>query len=71
MVQDGSTWMLVTYVLHGTSGAPRPSHDVTGQSLNMDLFKAVTVTLVTGGEAGLGGADVSAHSGPIEEQPST
>ncbi len=58
----------MTYVLHGTSRAPRPRHDVTGQSLNMDLFKAETVT---GGEAGLGGADILAHSGLIEEQPAT
>ncbi len=58
----------MTYILRWTSSAPRPRHDVTGQSLNMDLFKAETVT---GGEAGLGGADVSAHSGPIEEQPVT
>jgi hypothetical protein len=34
--------------------------------LNMDLCKAET-----GGEAGLGGADVLAHSGQIEEQPAT
>jgi hypothetical protein len=58
----------VTYVLRWTGCAPRPRHDVTWQSLNMDLFTAVTVT---GGEAGLGGADVLAHSGPIEEQPAT
>ena len=35
-------------------------------SLNMDLFKAKV-----GGEAGLGGADVAAHSGPMEEEPAT
>ncbi len=46
---------LVTYILLGT---PRPSHDVTGQSLNMDLIQ---VKAETGGEAGIGGADVSAH----------
>ncbi len=56
----------MTYVQRGTSQAPRPRHDVTGQSLKMDLFKAET-----GGEAGLGGANVSAHSGLIEEQPAT
>jgi hypothetical protein len=32
----------------------------------MDLFKAET-----GGEAGLGGADVAAHSGPMEDEPTT
>jgi hypothetical protein len=36
----------------------------------MDLFQ---VKAETGGEAGIqvGGADVSAHSGPIKEQPAT
>ncbi len=55
----------MTYVRLGTSRAPRPSHDVTGQSLNMDLFQ---VKAETGGEAGIGSADVS---GPIKEQPAT
>ncbi len=54
------------YVQRRTSRAPRPRHDATSQSLNIDFFKAKT-----GGEAGLGGADVSAHSGPIKEQPAT
>ncbi len=56
----------MTYVLRGTSRPPRPRHDIAGQSLNMDLLKAEVR-----GEAGLGGADVAAHSGPIEEQPTT
>ncbi len=67
-----STWRLVTqtYVLQGTSQAPRPRHDVTGQSLNMDLFQ---VKAKMGGEAGLGlgGANVSAHSSLIKEQPAS
>jgi hypothetical protein len=57
---------MVTYVRRGTSSPPRPRHDVAGQSLNMDLFEAET-----SGEAGLGGADVAAHSGPMEEEPTT
>jgi hypothetical protein len=32
----------------------------------MDLFKAET-----GSEAGLGGADVAANPGPMEEEPAT
>ena len=61
------TWRLVTNVRRRTSRAPRPRHDVAaGPSLNMDLFKAEV-----GGEAGLGGADVAAHSGPMEEEPAT
>ncbi len=58
----------MTYVLRGTSRAPLPRHDVIGQSLKMDLFKAETGS---DSEAGLGGADVSAHSCPIDEQPAT
>ena len=57
---------MVTYVRRGTSSPPRPRHDVAGPSLNMDLFEAET-----GGEAGLGGADVAAHSRPMEEEPTT
>ena len=34
----------MTYVRLGTSRAPRPSHDVTGQSLNMDLFQVKAET---------------------------
>ncbi len=45
---------------------PCPSHDVAGQSLNMDLFKAEISS-----KAGLGGADVAAHSGPVEEELAT
>ncbi len=60
------TSRLVTYVWRGTSSLPRPRHDIAGQSLNMDLFKAEVH-----GEAGLGGADMAAQSGPIEEQPAT
>ena len=44
------------------SPPPQPDVQVTGQSLNMDLFQ---VKAETGGEAGIGGADVSAHSGRI------
>jgi len=42
---------------------PRPRHDVAGPSLNVDLFIA---EVGPGGEAGLGGADVAAHGGPME-----
>ena len=41
---------------------PLPHHDVAGPSLYMDLFN---LKAETGGEAGLGGADVAVHSGPI------
>ena len=61
-----STWRLVTYVRCRTTRPTRPRHDVARQSLHMDLFKAET-----GSEAGLGGADVVAHSGPMEEEPAT
>ncbi len=65
-----STWRLVTYVLRRTSSPPRPHHDVAWPSLDipvyLSLFKAKT-----GDEAGLGGADVAAHSSPIEEKPAT
>ncbi len=54
------------YVLSGTSSPPSPSHNVAGPSFDMDIFKAET-----GGEAGLGGADVAAHSGQMEEQLAT
>ena len=54
------------YVLRWPSRSPRPRHDVAGPSLNMDLLKAKV-----GGEAGLGGADVAAHTGPMEEEPTT
>ncbi len=43
----------------------RPRHDVAGQGL-MDLFKTEPSS-----EAGLGGADVAAHSGPMEKEPAT
>ena len=61
-----TAWRLVTYVRRRTSRPTRPRHDVSGPSLHMDLFEAET-----GGEAGLGGADVAAHSGPMEEEPAT
>jgi hypothetical protein len=38
-----------------------PHHDVAGQSLYMELFKAKM-----GCEAGLGGADVAVHSCPMD-----
>ena len=60
------TWRLVTYVRRRTSRAPRPRHDVTGQSIDIDLLEAEICS-----EASLGGADVAANSGPIEEKPST
>ena len=60
------TWRLVTYVRRRTSRAPRPRHDVAGPSIDMDLFEAEIR-----GKASLGGADVAANSGPIEEQPTT
>ncbi len=56
----------MTYVWRRTSRFPRPRHDIAVPSLNMDLFKAEV-----GGKAGLGGADVAAHSGPMEEEPVT
>ena len=60
-----STWRLVTYVQRRTSRPTRPRHDVAGPSLHMDLFK----TEPSGdSEAGLGGADVAAHSCPMEEE---
>ena len=55
------TWRLVTILLRWTSRPTRPRHDVAGQSLNVHLF-----TAEVGGEAGLGGADVAAHGGPME-----
>ena len=59
-----STGRLVTYVWRRTTRPTRPRHDVAGQGLHMDLFKA-------GSEAGLGGADVAANPGPMEEEPAT
>jgi hypothetical protein len=50
----------------GPASPPRPRHDVAGPSLDMDLFKAETCC-----EAGPGGADVAAHSGPMEGEPAT
>jgi hypothetical protein len=47
----------VTFDLRGTSCPSRPRHDVAGPSLNMDLSKDKVL-----GEAGLGDADVTAHS---------
>ncbi len=61
-----STWRLVTYVRCRTSRPSSPHHDVAGQSLHMDFFKTEP-----SGEAGLGGADVAEHSGPMEEEPAT
>ncbi len=61
-----STWRLVTYVWRRTSRPTRPRHDVAGPSLHMDLFKSKP-----SGEAVLGGADVAAHSSPMEEEPAT
>ncbi len=63
-----STWRLarVKYVWRRTSRPTRPHHDVAGPGLHMDLFKAET-----GSEAGLGGADVAAHSGQMEKEPAT
>ena len=60
------TWRLVTYVRRRTSSAPRPRHDGAGPSIDIDLFEAEIRC-----EASLGGADVAANSGPIEEQPTT
>jgi hypothetical protein len=56
----------MTYVRSRTRRPPRPRHDVAGPSINMDLLEAEVR-----GEASLGGADVAANSGPIEEQPAT
>ncbi len=61
-----SAWRLVTYVQRRTSHPSRPRLDVAGPSLHMDLFKTEP-----SGEAGLGGADVVAHSFPMEEEPVT
>ncbi len=60
------TWRLVPYVRRRTGRPPRPSHEVAGPSLNMDLLKAEISSV-----ASLGGADVAAHSGPMEEEPAT
>ncbi len=60
------TYRLVTYVWRRTSRPTRPRHDVAWQSLHMDLFETEP-----SGEAGLGGADVAAHSGPMEKEPAT
>jgi hypothetical protein len=54
------------YIRCRTSSFPRPSHDITSQSINMDLFEAEIHC-----EARLGGANVAAHSGQIEKQPAT
>ena len=59
-------WRLVSYVRRRTRSASRPCHDVASPSNDMDRFKAEVRV-----EAGFGGADVPAHSGPIEEQPTT
>ena len=56
----------MTYVWSRTSRPTRPRHDVAGQGLHMDLFKTEP-----SGEEGLGGADVVAHSGPMEKEPAT
>ncbi len=61
-----TTWGLVTYIGCRTSRPTRPRHDVAGQGLHMDLFKAETCS-----EAGLGGADVAEHSGLMEKEPAT
>ncbi len=61
-----STWRLVTSV---QPSPPLPHHDVAGQSLDMDLFN---LKAKTGGEAGLGGADVAVHSSQMDgEEPAT
>ena len=60
------TSRLVTYVQRRTSRPTRPRHDVAGPSLHMDLFKTEP-----SGEAGLGGADVAAYSGPMEKESAT
>ena len=55
----------MTYVRRRPSHAPRPSHDVAGPSINMDLVEAEVHR-----EAGLPGAGAAAlQPGPIEEQP--
>ena len=56
----------MTNLRRWTSRPTRPRHDVAGPSLNVDLFIAEV-----GGEAGLGGADVAAHGGPMEKEPAT
>ncbi len=45
---------------------PAPAITYAGPSLIMDFFKAEV-----GGEAGLGGADVAAHTDPMEKEPAT
>ncbi len=49
---------VVQYVWRWTSSPPRPRHDVAGQSLNVDLFKAKICGKA--GPGSLGGADVAA-----------
>jgi hypothetical protein len=48
------------------SSTPCSSHDVAGPSINIDLCEAEVCS-----EASLGGADVAAHSSPIEIQSAT
>ena len=55
----------MTYVRRRTCRPPRPRHDVAGPSLNVYLIIAEISS-----EAGLGGADVAAHCGPMEKEPS-
>ena len=56
----------MSHVWRWTRRAPQPGHDVAGPCIDTDLTEAEF-----DGEAGLGGADVAEHSGPIEKQPAT
>jgi hypothetical protein len=60
------TCQLVSDVWRWARCATRAGHDVAGPSINMDLCEAEVRC-----EAGLGGADVAAHSCQIEKQPAT
>ena len=56
----------MSYVWRWTRRAPGPGHDVASPGFHVNLFEA-TVR----GEAGFGGGNVAAHSGPIQEEPAT
>ncbi len=62
------TWRLVSDVWRGARRAIRAGHDFAGPSINMDLCEAKVRCEL---EAGLGGADVAAHSCQIEKRPAT
>jgi hypothetical protein len=56
----------MSHVLHWSSRPTQPGHDVTGQCIDADGADAEVC-----GKASFGRGDVTVHSGPIEEQPTT